>query len=92
MKTLSPSSRSTKGAALLIVVLFFVIISGTLLIGVVNPVANQIRNTTDFLKSKQSYATFERGDATKKNWKKTTTFCVSVCYVESASRSVTGVK
>lgn len=56
MKTLSTSPRSTKGAALLIVVLFFVIISGTLLIGVVNPVANQIRNTTDFLKSKQSYA------------------------------------
>jgi hypothetical protein len=40
----------------LIVVLFFVIISGTLLIGVANPVTNQIRNTSEFLKSKQSYA------------------------------------
>lgn len=43
------------GAAMIIVVLFFIIISATLLIGISNPIANQIRGTNEFLFSKSSY-------------------------------------
>lgn len=48
--------QKQKGAALLISVLFFLIISATLLIGIVSPISNQIRNTSESLTSKQSYA------------------------------------
>lgn len=48
--------KTNQGAAILIVVLFFVILSITLLTGVVGPVGFQIRNTADFLNSKQSYS------------------------------------
>ncbi len=48
--------KTNRGAAILIVVLFFVIISVTLLTAVSGPVGYQIRNTSDFLKSKQSYS------------------------------------
>ncbi len=44
-----------KGAAILIVVLFFVILSATLLVGVSMPIAQQIRNANEFLTSKKSY-------------------------------------
>lgn len=47
--------KTNRGAAILIVVLFFVIISVTLLTAVSGPVGYQIRNTADFLQSKQSY-------------------------------------
>lgn len=40
----------------MVVVLFFVVIATTLLVGIVNPISNQIRNTDEFLKSKQSYS------------------------------------
>ncbi len=43
------------GAAILIVVLFFVILSITLLIGVSMPIAQQIENATEFLASKKGY-------------------------------------
>lgn len=45
----------SKGAAVLIVVLFFVILSSTLLIGVSTPIVQQIENSTDFLESKKGY-------------------------------------
>lgn len=48
--------QNNKGAAILIVVLFFVILSVTLITGVSGPVGYQIRNTSDFLQSKQSYS------------------------------------
>ena len=43
------------GAAMIIVVLFFVIVSVTLLIGVSNPIANQIKSTNELILSKSSY-------------------------------------
>jgi cytoskeletal protein CcmA (bactofilin family) len=57
MKTYTRTVKNTfqKGAAVLIVVLFFVILSVTLLIGVSMPVAQQIENATDFLASKKTY-------------------------------------
>ncbi len=44
-----------KGAAMIIVVLFFIILSATLLIGVSTPISNQIKGTNEFLISKSSY-------------------------------------
>jgi hypothetical protein len=44
-----------KGAAILIVVLFFVILSTTILVGVSMPVVQQIENASDFLTSKKGY-------------------------------------
>jgi hypothetical protein len=40
---------------MIIVVLFFIILSTTLLIGISNPISNQIKQTSDFLTSKSSY-------------------------------------
>lgn len=47
--------NTQKGAAMLIVVLFFIILSVTLLVGVTGPIKNQIRNTNDTSSSKSSY-------------------------------------
>ena len=45
----------TKGAAVLIVVLFFVVLSITILIGVSMPITQQIENASDFLATKNTY-------------------------------------
>jgi hypothetical protein len=44
-----------KGAAVLIVVLFFVVLSVTILIGISMPITQQIENSSDFLASKKTY-------------------------------------
>lgn len=44
-----------KGAAILIVVLFFVVLSVTILIGISMPITQQIENATDFLASRKTY-------------------------------------
>lgn len=49
-------SHKQKGAALIVVVLLFVIVASTILVGVMNPVAFQIKNANEFLASKQSYS------------------------------------
>ncbi len=45
-----------KGAALISIVLLFLVVATTLLVGIMNPIAFQIRNANEFLNSKQSYS------------------------------------
>lgn len=44
-----------KGAVMIMMVLFFIILSTTLLIGISYPIANQVKGTSEFLKSKESF-------------------------------------
>ena len=50
------SQHKQKGAALIGMVLLFLVVSTTILVGVMNPVAFQIKNANEFLSSKQSYS------------------------------------
>jgi Tfp pilus assembly protein PilX len=53
--------KTDKGAAMLIVVLFFVFISLTLLVGIVTPVVREFRISSANLESKQAYFLSESG-------------------------------
>lgn len=48
-------SINQKGATMILIVLFFIIISTTLFIGISSPISNQIKSTSEFLTSKSSY-------------------------------------
>lgn len=50
-----PRNGTQNGAAMIIVVLFFIILSATLVIGISGPISNQIKSTNEFLVSKSSY-------------------------------------
>lgn len=53
MKTLQ---QKQKGAALISMILLFLVVATTILVGVMNPIAFQIKNANEFLSSKQSYS------------------------------------
>lgn len=47
--------NSKKGAVMIMIVLFFIVLSTTLLVGVSYPISNQIKGTGEFLKSKETF-------------------------------------
>ena len=53
--------QKNKGAAMIILVFFFMLISLTILIGIVTPVVREFKIASDNLKSKKSYFTAESG-------------------------------
>lgn len=54
-------TKYNKGAAMIILVIFFVFISLTILVGVVNPTVREFRIASDSFKSKQTYFLAESG-------------------------------
>ena len=55
MQNFSKKINDEKGAAMLIAIVFFLFITTTVVLGIVNPILKQVRISQDMIKSKESY-------------------------------------
>jgi hypothetical protein len=55
MKRISPETSYKKGQAMLVAVIFFLVISLTIVLGIATPILRQVKIAGDLIRSKQSY-------------------------------------